>query len=121
MVRVKNTDISMTRGDSAYITLVITDETGAKVNLTENDTVHCQVRVKPNSGKLVVNGTATKQGEDYLWHITPEQTRNLYVDTYYWDAQVEFSNGDIFTFIPVSRFTLLDEVTKNVEGGYIYE
>ena len=40
---------------------------------------------------------------------------DLDVGDYYWDAQVEFSNGDIFSFIPVSKFKLISEVTMGEE------
>lgn len=36
---------------------------------------------------------------------------NAEIGTYYWDAQVEYANGDVFTFVEVSRFTLLPEIT----------
>lgn len=36
---------------------------------------------------------------------------NAEIGTYYWDAQVEYTNGDVFTFVEVSRFTLLPEIT----------
>ena len=91
------------------------DGSGKKLELTSGDKVRCQVRNEPDSGTLLVEGRILKQGEDYLWYIKPEDTVDLDVGDYYWDAQVEFSNGDIFSFIPVSKFKLISEVTMEEE------
>lgn len=106
MLKISGNKISLTRGDSAYITLHIDD-----YELNDGDVVRVQVRDVPNTGELLVEGDVDVSGEEIVWHIYPAQTSNLEVKTYYWDAQLETSNGDIFTFIPASPFKLLDEVT----------
>jgi hypothetical protein len=106
MLKISGNKISLTRGDSAYITLSIDD-----YELNDGDVVRVQVRDIPNTGELLVEGDVDVSGEEIVWHIYPYQTSNLEVKTYYWDAQLETSNGDIFTFIPASPFKLLDEVT----------
>ena len=77
--------------------------------------MRCQVRDEPSNGKLLFDGRISKSGEDYLWYIKPEDTSELDIGKYYWDAQVELSNGDVFTFIPVSKFEIIDEVTIKEE------
>lgn len=114
MLRISDNRILLTRGDSAYITLNITDNTGHRYELSEGDTVRVQVRTSPNDGELLFNGTI-EQGEngEIIWHILPSDTFHKPVATYYYDAQLRTANGDIFTFIPASKFKLLDEVTCN--------
>ncbi len=104
------TKILLTRGDSAYITLTINTENGT-YPLQEEDKVRVQVRDVPNTGELIFEGNIEIQNDEIIWHIIPSQTSDLEVKTYYWDAQLETANGDIFTFIPSSPFKLLDEVT----------
>jgi len=113
MIKIDETMISITRGDSAYIQLDISDMSGEPVTLSSRDIVRCQVRKRPNDGELVFEGDIIRSDQDnsIVWHIHPEDTMNEFVGTYYWDAQVEFTNGDIFTFIPVSKFKLLPEIT----------
>ena len=106
MLKISGNKISLTRGDSAYITLSIDD-----YELNDGDVVRVQIRDVPNTGELLVEGDVDTSGEEIVWHIYPYQTSNLEVKTYYWDAQLETANGDIFTFIPASPFKLLDEVT----------
>lgn len=115
MLTIKRTNISLTRGDSAYITLSVTDGSGTPIELNENDTIRVQVREEPNGGTLIFEGNLIFDDDGITWYIRPEDTEAREVKVYYWDAQVEFSNGDIFTFIPVSKFTILSEVTEEVD------
>lgn len=114
MLRISGTNIMLTRGDSAYITLTIADETGAVYSLAEGDAVKIQVRKAPNYGELLFDGTI-EYGPDgeVVWHILPDDTAHTEVTTYYYDAQLCTANGDVFTFIPSAKFKLLDEVTCN--------
>lgn len=112
MLKINNTNIELTRADSAYITISITDERGAPIVLTSQDVVRCQVREEADGGTLLFDGEITRNGDTILWHIRPEDTEGVEAADYVWDAQVEFSNGDVFTFIPLSRFRVLSEVTE---------
>lgn len=113
MLKISGTKIFLTRGDSAYITLTINTKDGV-YELQDGDTVKCQVRTEPNDGQLLFEGQIDIVRDEIVWHIRPEDTKDLEVDKYYWDAQLELPNGDIFTFIPSSIFKLTDEVTMEV-------
>lgn len=114
MLKIRKTKIQLTRGDSAYITLEITDGSGNPIELTENDIVRCQVREQANGGKILFSGEILRDS-DLVWYIHPEDTAGMPVKEYRWDAEVEFENGDVFTFIPDSPFELLSEVTEDEE------
>lgn len=111
MLKISGTKISLTRGDSAYITLNINMSDGTPYELQETDVIKCQVRDRANDGDLIFEGLIEVINNEPVWHIRPEDTENEDVATYVWDAQLEMENGDIFTFIPSSTFKLLDEVT----------
>lgn len=110
MLKISGNKISLTRGDSAYITLNILTNNGV-YTLNDGDEVRVQVRDVPNTGDLIFEGNIDIVNDEIIWHIIPSQTSGLEVKTYYWDAQLQTPNGDIFTFIPASPFKLLDEVT----------
>ena len=111
MLKIKRTNIALTRGDSAYITLYVEG-----IEPTESDVVRCQVRKTPNGGELLISAVATRTEDGYEWYIRPEDTAELTPGTYVWDAQIEIvESGDIFTFVPVSDFVVMDEVTE-VDG-----
>lgn len=117
MLKISGTKISLTRGDSAYITLTPTLADGSKYELQEGDKIRCQVRDQANDGELLFEGTVTQIRDDMVWHIQPIDTEEAEVKEYVWDAQLELSNGDIFTFIPESKFKLLNEVTMGGDNG----
>ena len=110
-------DISITRADSAYLNFDITDINGNFVAVDGTDAiVKVQVRKQAaDDGDLVFNGTIIyNDDKTATWHIVPSDTDGLPYATYYYDAEVEYSNGDTFTFIPFSKFTITSESTKRV-------
>ncbi len=112
MLTINKTNIDLTRGDSAYITIEVTDAQGVPLELTSRDIIRVQVRYETDGGRVLFDGQIHRSDEGILWHIRPEDTDGVEPMDYVWDAQVEFADGDIFTFIPVSRFRVLSEVTE---------
>lgn len=115
MLKIKGSKIALTRGDSAYITLIPTvSDDGTQYELQEGDVVRAQIRTAPNVGELIAEGEMLyKDDGAIVWYLRPSDTKDLEVGDYYWDAQLELSNGDIFTFITSSQFKLTDEVTMH--------
>ena len=110
MIKINKTEISITRGDTAYIEFSLTDAFGHTIVLHANDRVRCQVRDKVD-GNLIFEGLMSYDNNHIIWKIRPEDTADESLGTYYWDAQLEYSNGDIFTFVPVSKFEIMPEIT----------
>ena len=104
-------DVYITRGDSGYISFDLVDKYGNSLNLTNGEVVRYSVKEEPN-GAYLFSGIADIEDGCAIWHILPENTKNAISDLYYWDAQIELANGDIFTFIPVSKFNILPEITE---------
>lgn len=118
MLRINKTDISITRGDSAYISFSLKDNSGNPVLLQRVDRVRVQVRDKEVDGDLVFEGNINCDYDAHtiVWHIQPSDTKDINVGTYYWDGQVEFAVGsDIYTFVDVSKFIVLPEITYEEE------
>ena len=114
MLKLSGTKISLTKGDSAYITINICKEDGSPYILQEGDEVSIQVRHEPNGGELLFNGIITDVSEDkFVWHIRPEDTKDAEIKVYYWDAQIKTIEGDVYTFIPMTTLRLTDEVTTD--------
>lgn len=126
MLKIKKNNISITRGDSAYITIDIFDGSGNAIIPGDGDVVRCQVRDAVNDGNLLFEGEIIKnvvtQDEEetvqIIWHIKPQDTRNAdMTKSYVYDVQIEFSNGDVFTFIQAASFEIMDEVTLPLNEG----
>ena len=113
MLKISGTNISLTRGDSAYLEFAITDTEGESYILKDGDKVRVQVRESPNGGELLFDGDISIEDNLVEWYIRPSDTESLAVGKYYWDAQLETAKGDIYTFITKSTFKLTDEVTEN--------
>ena len=123
MLYVNNYKIRLTKGDSAYINFHIDGLEDFVTSEDETDPitvgeVRCQVRDK-DTRDLLFEGTisATDDPAIYTWHILPEDTAEAETKEYMWDAQVKMSNDDVFTFVPVSPFIVLDEVTEEDDSG----
>lgn len=115
--KIKHINIYLTRADSAYLDLEITDNDDNPVLLGDGDLVKIQVREsEADDAKLVFEGTIIYNGDGTAtWRIYPSDTAGKDITDYVWDAEVEYSNGDTFTFIPLSVFGLLPESTRREE------
>lgn len=114
MISINKFEISITRGDSGYISFDLKNKLGQNYALSARDVIKCQVRDQVD-GNLLFEGRIERDGDDITWHIYPEDTKDLSIDTYYWDAEVRLSNGDIYSFVPVSKFIILPEITIDEE------
>ncbi len=117
IVSVKCTHFFITRGDSAYPTLEAKDGSNNVINPSDLGTVRVQVREKEaTAGAVLFTGEVMDLDGKTVWHIRPEDTRDLEYGTYKYDVQIELENGDVFTFIPISDFVVLHESTRVQEG-----
>lgn len=106
MYRVVNNNISIIRGDSATITLSVTDANGDPYVILPTDSVTMMVRQTPNS-EVVMSKTFT----DATLSIAPADTSSLPCGNYVYDVQLVHEDGWTDTIIPVHQFIVLPEVT----------
>ena len=106
MYRVVNNNISIIRGDSATITLSITDSNGDPYTILPTDVVTMMVRQTPTS-EVVMSKTFT----DATLNIAPADTSSLPCGNYVYDVQLVHEDGWTDTIIPVHQFIVLPEVT----------
>lgn len=116
-VAVKRIHFFITRGDSAYPTIDSKDGSGQIINPSDLGTVRVQVRTREATvGELLFTGEVMELNGKTVWHIHPEDTRDLEYGTYKYDVQVETVDGDVITFIPISDFVVMHESTRVQEG-----
>ena len=89
MLKVKGNNIKLTRGDTAYLTVPITDTVSAEEYLFQK----------------VIQGSN-------VFKILPTDTSDLRYGTYIYDVQLDMANGDRFTIIEPSNFEITSEVTR---------
>ena len=106
MFRIVNNNISIIRGDSATITLSVTDAEGNPYTIKSTDSITMMVRKTPTS-EAVISKTFT----DATLSIAPADTSSLPCGNYVYDVQLVHEDGWTDTIIPVHQFTILPEVT----------
>lgn len=117
MLSITGTTISITRGDSAYISLPILQADGVTpYEVTAADQVKLQVRTDVVTGststepELVIDGNISIQDGVPVWSLSPEDT-TLPVAKYKWDVQITLGDsGDVVTYLS-GTFKITSEVT----------
>lgn len=118
MYKIKNTSISMTRGDTLIVQVKVM-KNGEEYICEEGDAIRFALR-KPEktadgSAWVDANALFTKDinvsdPNNLLLQLNPNDTKSLPFGSYVYDIQITFANGNVDTFIPESSFTLLPEV-----------
>lgn len=90
-------NISLTRGDTAKITITIETNDGSIYEPAEGDQVIFTVKRHPTDKQpILVKQIPT---DTLLLVLTPEDTKDLDFGSYRFDVQLLFANGDVDTFI----------------------
>lgn len=89
----KDNVMMLTRGDSAYFNIDITDGNGVPIQLSETDKVAFTVKKSTSDEEVLFQKVGTAVS------INPEDTRGLEYGNYVYDIQVTFENGDVDTII----------------------
>ena len=105
MLKIKGTEITLTRGDTARISLAVTRD-GRPYDFSA-DTVVLTVKRSPGTPDILVQ----RQAVDGVIYIAPSDTDALEPGTYVYDVQLTTAGGDVCTVVPPSRFILGPEVT----------
>lgn len=107
MLQVRNNAIYLTRGDTAKLSLTITDEEGKPYVIQDTDTVLFTIK-RTTSDKDVV---LQKRAVDSTIYITAAETEPLAYGTYKYDVELRKDDGTVSTVIVPSPFVLCEEVT----------
>lgn len=115
MYEVSGTTIRLTRGDSLYVAVGMTQGTTPYVP-AEGDKIRFALkrnRLTPGGG-----GYADKRplilkeipNDTLILHLDPDDTKGLEFGEYVYDIELTYSNGDVDTFIQAAPFVLEKEV-----------
>lgn len=107
MLTLNGNDIHLTRGDTAYLKIDISDTEGFVYTIKNGDIL--TITVNNISGSNVISKSVDA---DNVIVLNSEDTKRLKIGRYKYDIQLTTSIGEIFTIIPKSNFYLEEEVTK---------
>lgn len=106
-MKVKNNDITITRGDTEGILIRFKDYVPTaedKFEMTVRKSIQSSEKIVHKVGQLNEDGTV-------LIKIDPNDTKNAEFGQYVYDVQATFSNGEVKTIIKPSKFFIGGEVT----------
>jgi hypothetical protein len=109
MLYIKGNTISLTRGDTAYLTVPITSALGEEYTLSAKDTLTLSVKKNTSDTEYLFQKVLTGTN---VFHIEPQDTASIPFGMYKYDIQLNTANGDVYTIIDVSTFVILEEVTS---------
>lgn len=109
MLYIKGNTIKLTRGDTAYLTVPIKSALGEEYTLSSKDTLTLSVKETTSSTEYLFQKILTGTN---VFHIEPQDTASIPFGNYKYDIQLNTANGDVYTIIDVSTFTILEEVTS---------
>ena len=105
---VNGTDIELTRGDTFKRTLVLTDAEGNPFTPAEGDEIRFALKKKVKDETVLINKVVPN--DTLLLKLNPEDTKELAFGDYVYDIQITYANGEVDTFITVSKFKITEEV-----------
>lgn len=94
----------LTRGDTATFSIDLYNEDGTPYVPEEGDLVLFSLK------KNLYDADFILQKEGLLITIQSEDTRELELDTYYYDIKVIFENGEVQTVFPTNLFQIVSNV-----------
>lgn len=107
MLKVTNSDIQITRGDSGYFNIDITLQDGTKYVRQEGDKLVFTVKRSYNSEYEYIQ----KEIPELALEITCTDTQELDYGNYWYDIQLTTADGAVYTVIGPARFIMREEVT----------
>ena len=107
MLNIDGTNIELTRGDTARIQVDIIDN-DEPYEIKVSDTILMTIKKKACQEKVYLQKKANING---VFTIYPEDTKNMFFGEYEYDIQLEMNPLEVYTIIPVSKFTILKEIT----------
>lgn len=108
MLKLNNTDIHITQGDTGYLNVIVKNSKGVERIHRDGDTLTLTVKKNISDKeviKKVINSNET-------FSILPADTQNLSLGRYKYDIQLNTSLGEVFTVIPKSAFYIEEGVTE---------
>jgi hypothetical protein len=115
MLKTIGNEIRLTRGDTANLFTSITYDDNTEYKPQDGDKI-CFTLKKQSWGKQsYIKRFADKNG---IIHLDQDDTKYLPYGDYVYDVELRRANGDVITVIPMSKFSLEQEVSTTNDLGY---
>lgn len=108
MVSIKKNIISLTRGDTLRTKVIIKLSDGTVYEPVNGDIITFGLKTTINDTECIIEKNIPIDTMEL--HLAPEDTKELPYGAYVYDIQIQFNDGDIYTFIPYTKFNITGEV-----------
>lgn len=106
MYAINGNDITLTKGDSFYLNVNLTDAEGHPYEPQEGDVITFTLKKSALEDTHIIQKTVPT--DTMTLYLQPSETK-IAVGSYVYDIEIN-KQGDIYTFIPMSKFTITAEV-----------
>jgi uncharacterized protein YfaS (alpha-2-macroglobulin family) len=103
----KSGEIKLTRGDTARLTVSVTDSDGQPYTVANDDKLTLTVKQNYEDEEALIEKVVTG---DTTFHIEPKDTKGLAFGKYKYDVQVTTADGENYTVIDDKTFEIAKEV-----------
>lgn len=103
-----NNNITLTRGDSASISVALKNPDGTDYTLQSGDELLFTVKYNCITEDIIIQKDIST---DAIINLIPSDTKDLLYGEYFYDVQLTRANGDVNTVIPPRDFIVAKEVT----------
>lgn len=107
MFSVKDNDIALTRGDTLFLTVDLTDSDGDKYSPREGDVLRFAMKKRISSAELVILKDIPV--DTLTFEIEPSDTKELMYGSYVYDIELTDAEGHVTTVI-MGKFKVTEEV-----------
>ncbi|MBO7734447.1 MAG: hypothetical protein J6S67_17915 [Methanobrevibacter sp.] len=104
----ENNNITLTRGDSASISVGLKNPDGSAYTLQTGDVLFFTVKYNCITEDIIIQKDIST---DAIINIIPSDTAALLYGEYFYDVQLTKANGEVNTVIPPRDFIVAKEVT----------
>ena len=108
MLRIAYNKIYLTRGDTAYLEISITDESGNPYALVDGDKIIFRMKQSTNDKNLILEKEFNT--EILRLELTPEDTMSLKFGVYRYEVELVTGAGEHFTIIENAEFEITPEL-----------
>ena len=106
---ITQTDLRLTRGDSATLAIGLTDENGKEYKLKSGDRLILCAKKSISDNAYAIQLQADENAQ---FTFRPSDTANLAYGSYYYDIQLTQASGNVYTVIPLSHIVITEEVAS---------
>lgn len=108
MVKINNTTIELTKGDTLRVYLTLKDCNGDPYVPAEGDSIRFAMKKRySDSEPLILKQIPI---DTLVLELEPSDTKGLNCAEYVYDIEMTYANGDVDTFIDRAKFRLTEEV-----------